>query len=178
MTHSRVCHDSLYTIILTLLWSTGRRVRRQKNCVSFCVSFLDLFACVPWLFHTCAMTHLHVCNDSFTCATWLIYTCAMTYPHVFLLCLSGLICTYAYVFCVSPWLLFIYSCVCHDSSTCAMTPSHVCYDSFTCVPWLLHMCAMTYLRVCHDSFTCVPWLLHMCAMTPSHGCHDSFTCVP
>ena len=55
--------------------------------------------CVPWLIHTCAMTHSYVCHESFICVPWLIHMCAMTHSCV-------------------PWLIHM----------CAMTHSYVCHD--------------------------------------------------
>jgi len=79
-----------------------------------------------------------------------------------------------------------------------VTHSHMFYDSFVRVPWLVHTCAMTCSHVtllvdvfcilttgdtthgyvCHNLCICVPWPFHLCAMTSSYVCHDVFMCVP
>ena len=112
----------------------------------------DSSMCVPWLFCMCAMTLLHICNDSsirscaaaaqlHLCAAWLIHMCAMT-------------------------LLY----VCNDSFICgdaAAAQLHWCVPCLVHVYmiWPVHMCAMTRSYVCADSFICVPdsfvWVLRL-----------------
>ena len=59
-------------------------------------------------------------------------------------------------------------------TSCAMTHSCVCHDSFMCVPWLTYECATTHSDVWHDA------LIEMCALwglVPIHLLNTGVTAV-
>jgi len=92
------------------------------------------------------------------------------------------------------WAL-IHICVRHGCVTwpiqmCDVTNSHVWYNSFIRVTWLIvddgwkwalisHMCDMWVSDMAHFGLIhmCVTWFIHMCDMTHSHVWHDLFICV-
>jgi len=112
MTRSNVCHDSFTCVqwlfhtsnfcqdpgLISFLWYLSVSLSFLMDVCEFrvmahfcqdparisllCTVWYDVFACVPWLIHTCAMTHSHVCHDSFTRVPWLIHMCAMTLSYV------------------------------------------------------------------------------------------------
>jgi len=143
MTHSYVCHDAF----IGVAWPT--LMFDMTHSQLLLAEPLHSKVCVPWLIHTCDMTHSCVWYDSITVTARRALTLdslrAMTHSYV--------------------W---------HDSSSVW----HDCVwpDSFI---WLILMCNMTHSYVWHDyvwhdSFMCVTWLIHMCDMTVWH---HSFLCV-
>jgi len=98
----------------------------------------DSFIHVPWLIHTCTMTHSYMYHDSSMHVTWLIHTCTMTHSYM-----------YHEFFIHAPWLIH----------TCTMTHSYMYHDSFIHVPWLIHTCTKPKT---------VPWRIHIHShLTPS-----------
>jgi len=91
-------------------------------------------------------------------------------PHYWVIWHVHMSCTYmtelrAQLIWISvPWLIR------------AMTHSHVWYDSFTCVLWLMYMWDMTYLNVWHESLIRLTWLVHVCDMAHSHVRQDPLIC--
>ena len=147
-----------------------------------CVTCIFIF--MTWLNHTCDTTHslcnmthshvwrhthIYVRHDTFICVTWLIrHVCGVTHSYARLDSCS------------------IGNCACRETRfvhMCDMTRSHVWYDTFICVTWLMHMCDVTRLHVWHDSSICETRLmlygelLMMRDMTHSYVWHDSFICV-
>ena len=72
MTHSCTCHwfDETWLIRVYAIEST-----RHDSCRYMTLHHIsrhDSFIYVPWLIHTCAMTHSYMCHDSFIYVPWLI----------------------------------------------------------------------------------------------------------
>ena len=168
MTHVNMWHTTLnmqQDAFRPVAWliRTWRIYTYEVRATMYEIASHDLFMCVPWLIHTCGMTHSYVCHDAFidmrcvqllwhdslTRVPWLIHMCAMTHSYI--------------------WGAHNYG---------DMTHSYVCHDSFICVPhvrgvnyvwwrvtWRIDTCAMTHLYVCH----------HICVW--SYAWVSSYTCV-
>jgi len=86
------------------------------------------------------MTHSCMCHDSSICLPWLIHTCAMTHPWI-------IHATDYSCLCHKPSDLTLDSELVTDAGLlhmCAMTYSYVCHDLSIRVPRLIRMCAMTH----------------------------------
>jgi len=140
----------------------------------------DSFIRVPWLVHTCDMTHWDVCHDVW-CVSLVLRICDRwhMHSHVSLDPFTSL-----------TWLLHVscmtHSYLWHDSflsvtwliPVCDMTHSDVCLTSsightavwpFMCVTCFIHVCGIPHWYLSHTSSTYVPWLIHMCGMTHSYA---------
>jgi len=130
-------------------------VQTTRSCVCH-----DSCTYVPWLVHTCAVTHAHVCRDSCTLVPWLMHTCAVTHAHV---CRdSGT--RVSWLHPTSNNLNLTPSTLCTQHKP----PCYVQRDSFIYVPWLIpnpnsnNLMHPTYTTLLHAT-----WLIHTCTMTHS-----------
>jgi len=149
-THSHVSHTHSY-----VCRDVGMRVMTPSSVCH------DPFICVPWLIHTCDMTHSYVWHGPFICV-----------------CRDVLACV--------PWsdVALAHSCVCYD---CVCHHLCVCCDWFVCViKHRLFYGALLQKRpiiLCVPSFTvcaimCVLRLIRMrdkCVPSPNLACDK---CVP
>jgi len=143
----------------------------------------DMMHCVPWLIHTCDMTHTYVRRDSSMRVTSQFHVCDMTHSYVWhdsCICMKWLIHVWHDSFIYVTWL--IHACDMTHSSMFDMTHwfmSHITHlymghDSLTCVAWLIQTWDIVHSCVWHDSFMCVTRLIHSCNMTQSRVWPGSF----
>ena len=82
MTHLYVCHDSFIRVPWLIhdenwfLMMLVPQISKIHVFLGLDFRWWELVSCVPWLIHTCAMTHSFVFHDSSHMCAWLIHMCA------------------------------------------------------------------------------------------------------
>jgi len=118
----------------------------------------------PLCSNRCAMTYSYVCHDVFICVPWLLHLCAVT--HSFFFWRPHVLCAATGVTWIIHMCARLSHCVCHDSFICVQWLIHLFFEETAC-PLCSNRCDMPQSYVWPKVFICVPWLIHMCAVTHS-----------